>query len=60
MFKEALASYYKNKKKNKEKIKKKSCERYQNLSEEGKNWKQKFGGEHYKNPSEDEKQKLVE
>ena len=44
--------------KTKKKIKKKSSERYQNLSEEKK--KQEYGRKRYKNPSKHEKQKLFE
>ena len=47
-------------KKNKERIQKKSCERYQNLSKEEKNKKQEYGHKQYKNVWKTEKQKLVE
>ena len=39
---------------------KKARERYQNLFEKGTAKKRQYGPEHYKNLSEDEKQKLVE
>ena len=39
---------------------KKACERYQNLSQEGKLKQQQYGCKRYKNFSENEKQKLVE
>ena len=45
---------------NKERLQKKVCERYQNLSKEEKQKKRQYGRERYKNLSEDEKQKLVE
>ena len=56
MSKEASATYQEYK----EKIKKKSHERYQNLSEEGKNKNKKYARKRYKNLAEDEKQKPVE
>ena len=40
-------------------IQKKSCKRYQNISEE-KNKKREYGRERYENLSETEKQKLVD
>ena len=46
MSKDLSARYYK---KNKERIQKKSCERYQNLSKEEKNRKQEYGHKQYKN-----------
>ena len=54
---EASTGYYQ---RNKGKIKKKSGDRYQNLSDEEKNGKREYGRERYKNLSEDEKQRLVE
>ena len=51
------AKYYQE---HKERLQKKTCERYQNLSKEEKEKKQQHGCEHYKNLSEDEKQKFVE
>ena len=51
------AKYYQE---NKEKLHKKACERYQNLSKEEKEKKQQYGCERYKNLPENEKQKLVE
>ena len=56
MSKEASATYQEYK----EKIQKKSHERYQNLSEEGKNKNRTYARERYKNLAEDEKQKPVE
>ena len=53
MSREASARYY-------QKDSKKSCERYQNLTEEEKSKKQEYSCERYKNFSEDKKQKLVE
>ena len=44
----------------KEILQKKACERYQNLSNEGKGKKQQYGYKRYKNISNDEKQKLAE
>ena len=52
------ARYYQ--KKNKEKIKKKSRERYQNLTEEEKKKKQENAHKRYKNLTEPEKQRLVD
>ena len=49
------AKYYQD---NKERLQIKACKRYQNLSKEKK--KQQYGREHYKNLSENEKNKLVE
>ena len=57
MFKNLSAKYYQE---NKERLQKKACERYQNLSKERKEKKRQYGGERYKNLSEDEKNKLVE
>ena len=57
MSKNLSCKYYQE---NKERLQKKACERYQNLSKEKKKKKQQHGCEHYKNLSEDEKQKLVE
>ena len=51
------AKYYQE---NKERLQKKACKRYQNLSKEEKEKKRQYGHECYKNLSEDEKQKLVE
>ena len=51
------AKYYQE---NKERLQKKTCERYQNLSQEEKKKKQQYGCEHYKNISEYDKQKLAE
>ena len=56
MSKNLSATYYQE---NKETAKK-TCERYQNLSEEEKEKKLQYGCEHYKNFSEDEKQKFAE
>ena len=44
----------------KERLRKKACERYQNLSKEEKQKKQLCGHECYKSLSEDEKNKLFE
>ena len=57
MSKVSSAKYYQN---NKEKLKKKSCGRYQSLFKEKKEKKVEYGREQYKNLPEDEKQKLVE
>ena len=38
----------------------KACERYQYLSKEDNKKKRQYGRESYKNPSEDDKNKLVE
>ena len=54
MSKDLLARYYKKK----EKIFKKSYERYQNLRKKNKKWE--YGRERYKNVSETQKQRLVE
>ena len=51
------ANYYQ---RNKERVQKKACERYQNISKEEKGKKEKYGCQRYKNLSEDEKQKVVE
>ena len=56
MSKHLSGKYYQE---NKERLQKKACERYQNLSKEEKK-KQHYGREQYKNISKDEKQKLVE
>ena len=45
---------------NKERLQRKACEKYQNISKEEKEKIQQDGHERYKNFSEDEKQKLVE
>ena len=45
---------------NKERLQKKSCERYQNLSKVEKEKKRQFRREHYKDLSKDQKSKLVE
>ena len=55
MSKNLSTKYYQE---NKEKLQKKACERYQNLSKKEK--KQQYGRKRYKNRSEDEKNKLVE
>ena len=47
-----LAKYYLE---NKERLQKKACERYQNLSKEEKEKKWQYGRERYKSLSEDEK-----
>ena len=58
MSKNLSAEYYQE---NKERLQKKACERYQNLSKEEKGKKQQYGRERCKNLSEDEKKnKLVE
>ena len=57
MSKNLSAKYYQE---NKERLQKKACKRYQNLSKEEKEKKRQYGHECYKNLSEDEKQKLVE
>ena len=44
------AGYYK---KNKERLKKKACDRYQNLSEKYKIKKKKYGRQRYRNVSEE-------
>ena len=51
---------YKNTRNTKKGFNKKAHERYQDLSEEQKNKKQKYSRKQYKNLSEDEKQRLVE
>ena len=58
MPKDSSARYYQ--KKNKEFVQKKSCERYQSFSEEGKNKKRECGCKRFENSSENEKQKLVD
>ena len=45
---------------NKERLQKKACKRYQNLSKEETEKKRQYGCERYKNLSGDEKQKPVE
>ena len=57
MSKTLSAKYYQE---NKDRLQKRACKRYQNLSKEEKEEKQQYGRERYKNFSEDEKQKLVE
>ena len=57
MSKNFSAKYYQE---NKERLQKKACERYQNLSKEEKEKKEQYGCEPYKNLVDDEKQKLVE
>ena len=56
MSKNLSAKYYQE---NKERLQKKACERYQNLSKEKKEKKRQYGRECYQNLSEDEKNKLV-
>ena len=57
MCKDLSAKYYQN---NKERLHKKSCEKYQNLSEEEKvQKKRKYGCRRYKNISENEKEKTT-
>ena len=55
MNRQTSAKYYKNPQKNKEKIQKKSRERYQNISDEEKSKKREYGRERYKNLTEDKK-----
>ena len=43
-----------------ERLQKKACKRYQNLSKEEREKKRQYGCEHYKNISKNGKQKLVE
>ena len=57
MSKDSSAKYYQN---NKERLQKKSRERYQSLCEKERGKKQKCGREGYKILTENEKQKLVE
>ena len=45
---------------NKERLQKKACKRYQDISKEKKVEKQQYGHKRYKNLSKDEKEKLVE
>ena len=52
MTREPSAKYYQ---RNKEKIQKNLRERYQNLTEEGKNKRREYGRERYENFVEDEK-----
>ena len=57
MSKTLPAKYYPE---NKERLQKKACERYQNLSKEKKGKKQQYDHERYKNLAEDWKHKLFE
>ena len=57
MSKKLSAKYYQE---NKERLRKKARERYQNLSKEKKEKKRQYARERYRNLPEDEKQKLVE
>ena len=57
MPKNLSAKYYQD---NKERLQKKACEKYQIYLKKKKKKKQQYGCEHYKNLSEDEKQKPVE
>ena len=57
MSKHLSAKYYQE---NKERLQKKACQRYQNLSKKEKEKKRQYGRECYKNLSGDEKQKLGE
>ena len=57
MSKDSSARYYP---KNKEKIQKRSREKYWSLSEKEKNKKWQYDGQQYKNLSENEKQRLLE
>ena len=57
MSKNSWARYYQE---NKEWLRKSARERDQKLSKEGKGKKWQYGRGHYKNVSEEEKQKLVE
>ena len=52
--KDLSSKYYQD---NKERLQKKVCERYQTLSKEGKEKKQQYGSERYKNLPEYEKTK---
>ena len=52
MSKNLLAKYYRE---NKERLQKRACQRYQNLSKEKKEKKGQYGPERYKNLSEEEK-----
>ena len=49
-----LTGYYH---KNRERLQKKACERYQDLSEEKKAKKRQYAGEQYRNPFDEEKNK---
>ena len=63
MSKDSSARYYHKEKKvskMKKRFKKKSCEKYASLSEEEKHKKREYDYERYKDPSENEKQRLVE
>ena len=51
------AKYYQE---SEERLQKKACKRYQNLSKEEREKKRQYGCEHYKNISKNGKQKLVE
>ena len=51
-----VTGYYQN---NKEKLSKKACERYQNLSEEEKDKNRQYACERYRNLSEEEKKRSV-
>ena len=53
----STAKYYQE---NKGRLQKKACQRHQSLSKEGKDKKEQYGLEQYKNLPKDEKQKLVE
>ena len=57
MSKDLSAKYYQN---SKERLHRKSRQKYQSLSEEEKNKKREYGRERYKNLTEDEKQRLYE
>ena len=54
---DSSAKIYKN---NKERLQRKSREKYWSLSEEKKKEKQQYGSEEYKNLFEDEKQRLAD
>ena len=56
MSKNLLAKYYQG---NKRRLQRKSREKYQNLSKEGKEKERQYGRERYKNLSENAKNKLV-
>ena len=55
--KDSSAKFYQN---NKERTHTKACERYQSLSKAGKDKKQQYGRQKYKNLQEDEKKEHVE
>ena len=57
MSKGSLAKYYQN---NKDRLQKKTCQRYQSRSKQDKEKRRQYGCERYKNLPEVEKQKLVE